>query len=155
MSDDHADDVRIADIVPTTIRELANVEPHCMSAPATRSREEEFTVYEVSGVIREVKPENDRDLHLILEDPDNASSTMVAEIVDPRCPGANTSVLVQQLKNARDQFEELLGGGPYSSLRGEVVRVRGVGFFDRSHGQTGMAQSCLELHPVLSIAFSE
>jgi hypothetical protein len=31
--------------------------------------------------------------------------------------------------------------------------VIGVGFFDRSHGQTGNAPNILELHPVLSITF--
>jgi hypothetical protein len=31
--------------------------------------------------------------------------------------------------------------------------VRGVGFFDKIHGQTGVARNGIELHPVLSIAF--
>jgi hypothetical protein len=31
--------------------------------------------------------------------------------------------------------------------------VTGVGFFDRSHGQTGMAKNVIELHPILAIEF--
>ena len=33
------------------------------------------------------------------------------------------------------------------------VVVRGIGFFDRLHGQTGMAPNGLELHPVVGITF--
>jgi hypothetical protein len=32
-----------------------------------------------------------------------------------------------------------------------VVRVTGVGFFDRNHGQVGAAPNLIELHPVLAI----
>jgi hypothetical protein len=32
--------------------------------------------------------------------------------------------------------------------------ITGVGFFDRSHGQTGAAPNIIELHPVLEISFS-
>lgn len=34
------------------------------------------------------------------------------------------------------------------------VRITGVGFFDRTHGQTGGAPNGIELHPVLSLKFS-
>jgi hypothetical protein len=33
------------------------------------------------------------------------------------------------------------------------VTVTGVGFFDRIHGQTGVAPNGIELHPVLDIQF--
>jgi hypothetical protein len=33
------------------------------------------------------------------------------------------------------------------------VRVTGVGFFDKIHGQTGAAPNGIELHPVLGIEF--
>ncbi len=34
-----------------------------------------------------------------------------------------------------------------------VVTVEGVGFFDFLHGQTGVADNGVELHPVLDIEF--
>ena len=34
---------------------------------------------------------------------------------------------------------------------GATVRVRGAGFYDFNHGQTGRSQSCMELHPLTSI----
>jgi hypothetical protein len=33
--------------------------------------------------------------------------------------------------------------------------VRGVGFFDRIHGQTGIAPNGIELHPILGICFGQ
>jgi hypothetical protein len=33
------------------------------------------------------------------------------------------------------------------------VVVRGIGFFDFFHGQTGMAPNDLELHPVVALRF--
>ena len=48
--------------------------------------------------------------------------------------------------NARLQYQSL------GFLAGRTVRVRGVGFYDFAHGQTGRSQSCIELHPVLSIS---
>ena len=33
------------------------------------------------------------------------------------------------------------------------VTLSGIGFFDKAHGQRGMAPNAIELHPVLSLAF--
>jgi hypothetical protein len=49
------------------------------------------------------------------------------------------------LSNARLQYQSL------GSVAGRRVRVRGVGFYDFAHEQTGRSASCIELHPVLSI----
>src|SRR5207245_1819994 len=34
-----------------------------------------------------------------------------------------------------------------------AVQVRGVGFFDFLHGQTGVAPNGIEIHPVLNVSF--
>jgi hypothetical protein len=47
---------------------------------------------------------------------------------------------------ARSQYQVL------KPLTGKTVRVRGVGFYDFAHGQTGRSQSCIELHPILNIS---
>jgi len=36
----------------------------------------------------------------------------------------------------------------FTKLRGNV-RIKGVGFWDEIHGQTGVAPNGIELHPVL------
>ena len=45
----------------------------------------------------------------------------------------------------------ILGGRSPSSAVGMTVRVRGVGFYDFDHGQTGRSRIGMELHSVLSI----
>ena len=64
-------------------------------------------------------------------------------MVDPAC--ATTSPYVTTLSNTRMAYQRL-GVQP-----GQRVTVRGVGFFDFAHGQTGRSQSCLELHAVLDV----
>jgi hypothetical protein len=54
---------------------------------------------------------------------------------------------------ARDQMLDNCGSissSSFTELRGRV-RIRGVGFWDEIHGQTGVAPNGIELHPVLSI----
>jgi hypothetical protein len=51
-------------------------------------------------------------------------------------------------------FEDLVkqaGVKDLKDLRGTVVRVTGVGFFDVNHFQMGRSHSCIELHPILAI----
>jgi hypothetical protein len=40
-----------------------------------------------------------------------------------------------------------------TAIRSVAVRITGVGFFDRDHGQTGRAPNIFELHPVLKVEF--
>ena len=87
--------------------------------------------------------EDDRDVHIALADPNDVTKTVVVEVADPAC--ATTSPFLTTLSNARLQYQSL------GSLVGRRVRVRGVGFYDFAHGQTGRSVSCIELHPVLSI----
>src|SRR6266536_1498175 len=52
------------------------------------------------------------------------------------------------------QFPNLEAGSGWNDAQGIPVRVSGVGFFDRPHGQTGRATNGIELHPVLNIEFN-
>ena len=57
-----------------------------------------------------------------------------------------------KMRSARQRmFRECgaLSSSGFTDLRGRV-RVRGVGFWDEVHGQTGVAPNGIELHPVLS-----
>lgn len=137
--------------VGTTIKELNELPEHCEGGDLDFPRRvgTERTVYEVEGVIDVVKREDDRDFHIVLLDPDDPEWHMVVEVVDPTCPGAKVSDHKAHMKAARDAFFDALGDGNYDSLVGAKVKVRGVGLYDRWHGQTGMAENCLELHPVI------
>jgi hypothetical protein len=50
------------------------------------------------------------------------------------------------------QFQNIHSG--WNDANGILVRLKGVEFFDRAHGQTGRALNGLELHPLLDIEFN-
>jgi hypothetical protein len=129
--------------MPTTIAALNALTPRCAGLPDGRTFAEEFQVYEVEGTVQVARDEDDRDVHIALADPADGTRTIVVEVADPAC--AATSPFITTLSNARLQYQSL------GSLAGRRVRVRGVGFYDFAHGQTGRSASCIELHPVLSI----
>lgn len=129
--------------LPTTIAALNGLSPHCSSLPDGRTFAEEFQVYELVGTVLVARNEDDRDVHIALADPNDVAKTIVVEVADPTC--ATTSPFATMLSNVRLQYQTL------GALDGRRVRVRGVGFYDFAHGQTGRSASCIELHPVLSI----
>ena len=125
---------------------------HCNGGPNTRVYPEELEVFEVTGRVTVVRFEDDRDYHIAVSDPGDSSYTMVTEVADIACQGAISSPHRTLLEGGRNMFIGLLGGRTPSSLVGTTVRLRGVGFFDFDHGQTGRSRNCMELHPVLSIS---
>jgi hypothetical protein len=143
LSDADATRVNFSDVLRTTISSLNEFPVHCSGLPENRTFSEEFRVYEATGVVELTRNEDDSDIHIVLSDPNNPTQTIVVEVVHPAC--AVTSPYVSTLSQARTQYENL------SPLRGKTVTVRGVGFYDFAHGQTGRSKSCIELHPVIGI----
>jgi len=138
--------------VSSSVAILSGLAAHCGDGPDnSRAYAEEFQVFEVVGRIIVARAEDDRDFHIAIADASDASATMVTEVADPGCSGASASPFGQQLQGARASFDAFRAGRSLTALAGELVRVRGVGFYDFNHGQTGRSRSCIELHPVLSI----
>ncbi len=111
----------------------------------------ETQVYQVRASVREATVEDDSDIHLVIAQRGAPARTMIVEFPDPRC--VDSAFHRRQIHHARDQM--LNNCGPISSssftdLKGHVT-IRGVGFWDEIHGQTGVAPNGIELHPVLSI----
>ena len=150
MSDPDVLSINLGSVQSTTIRDLNSFPAHCGSLPALRTFSPEFQVFEVTGRIIVARLEDDRDYHVALEDPADNSFTIITEIPDPQCDGASTSPYRATLAQVRAAFDAFVGGRSLSSVVGTTVRVRGVGFYDFNHGQTGRSQSCLELHAVVS-----
>jgi len=155
LSDSNASRVDLASVQTTTVRALNERASHCNGGPDSRTYAEEFAVYEVVGRITYVAPQDDRDYHVVLADPADASYTIVTEVADVACQGAIRSPHRGVLEAARNAFIALLGTRSPSSLVGTRVRVRGVGFYDFSHGQIGRARNCMELHPILGVERSD
>lgn len=151
LSDKDATSVDVSSVVSTTIKALNDVAPRCSSLPSIRTYPEEFKTFEVTGKILVVRSEDDRDYHIALQDLSDPSVTIVTEIADPSCEGSVTSPFRQLLGQARNAFNAIIGGRSFSAMVGETLKVRGVGFYDFNHGQTGRSLSCIEIHPVISV----
>ena len=111
----------------------------------------EDSVFVVNGLITFYKLETDVDYHIVLQDP--AGNTMVTEIPSPACDGT-TSPFDAAVAAVRAKFDAHFTPTPDFQLANIPVQMRGVGFFDFIHGQTGVAPNGIELHPILDIAFT-
>jgi hypothetical protein len=98
----------------------------------------------------------DRDFHLVLADPNDIARTMIAEVPSAECQGACSSPQAQHFTEVRQILTAKLSEPEAHFLRfphAWVVRVEGVGFFDVFHQQIGVAENCMELHPLIKVEF--
>jgi len=146
--------IRLDSAIETSIAGLNAIPAHCGPGRDHRVREEEFHVYQVIGRIARAKRERDHDIHIVLEDLDSPRARLIVESDDPDFRGNVKSPYRDRLAVARHMVDELVaqsGARELKDLRGIVVRVTGVGFFDLNHFQVGRSRSCIELHPILAI----
>ena len=135
----------------STVADLVAIAPPV--SPTDRVGPTEETTFRISGTLTVAKTEADGDFHLVIEDA--KANTMIVELSKPSC--AQGSRVLSQIEAVRSQFEAKVGApGQYpkpASTPNLAVTVTGVGFFDKLHGQTGVAPNGIELHPVLSIVY--
>jgi hypothetical protein len=104
----------------------------------------ECNVIEVIGIVKDIKPEDDGDIHIELGMPNRDTGFFVCEVVDPRDPSAKHSKFLTLLRKAHNSASVL--------RKGDRVRIQGVLFQDQKHGRQGKRMSnYLEIHPVLYI----
>jgi len=120
-------------------------------SPTTRVAPVETTEYRVTANLVLYKIEADSDYHLVLDD--GKGHTMIAEIPAPSCVG--NGPLKVQMALVRQTFDAKFRSASAGAHRVKVpVTVVGVGFFDKVHGQAGVASNGIELHPVTNIIFN-
>ncbi len=134
---------------PTTIAKLRR-RTVVIGIDGTRGLGTERTTFRVQARLVEFKLELDDDIHLVIADP-HTGETMIAEFPQAICnhgalPGTRT-----KMQKARVALVNSCGFPPNSSYRAiqGTATIDGVGFFDRIHGQAGVAPNGIELHPVL------
>lgn len=109
----------------------------------------ELHTYVVIGYITDWIYENDDDIHLVVKD-EHSIKTFIAESPSEEC--IEGSKFSGQMRLARRQLERILAKYGSPDLAPLIkVKIIGVGFFDKCHGQTGKAPNCFELHPILWI----
>lgn len=125
----------------------------------TRYTPVEFEKFTIDAFVTGFKEETDRDFHVVLADTSDKSVTMIGEIPDPQCSTVKESGHAQQIAAVRAEFTKCFGtpapGNQFKKFAKAVrVQIMGVGFFDKIHGQTGVAKNGVELHPVMSVKSS-
>jgi len=150
-TDPDASLVDINNPVPSTISYLASLTAPSSPPLDARVQPTETTTFVLDATLVEYKLEGDSDYHLVLKDAQG--NTMIAEIPDPACVGAG-SPLASGIQNARSEFDAKYTATTSFHTVNIPVEIKGVGFFDFLHGQTGVAPNGIELHPVTNIVFN-
>lgn len=125
-----------------------------------RYDQNEKTVFVINATMTFYKLETDVDYHIVLQD--DAGHTMVVEVPSPACilaPGSGvrvmgTSPFADAISKTRQVFDSHLTAQTSFQVANVPVQVKGVGFFDFIHGQTGVAPNGIELHPLLELNFT-
>ncbi|HZR22713.1 MAG TPA: Ig-like domain repeat protein [Vicinamibacterales bacterium] len=160
--------VNLGTTVPSTIFDLARFPAPSENVLNTtfatvRIDGVETTLYQIDATMTFYKLETDVDYHIVLDDLNG--HTLIAEIPNPGCTLApnpsgsgprvfdSTDPFGPGIANARATFDARLQAQTFFQNAGIPVRVKGIGFFDFEHGQTGVAPNAIELHPVLEIFF--
>jgi hypothetical protein len=101
--------------------------------------------------LRQYKIEADGDIHLVLRD--SGGRSMIAEIPYGSCvPTASRwkKAIAASRSNLLSHYRATTSWHYVNRL----VTIRGIGYFDPPHGQTGAAPNGIELHPVTGITFA-
>ena len=175
-ADPGAAQIDLLNPIPTTLHDLVRItRPSLPSDDVTRTAPERI-VRTVNGRLIRFKKETgktgDSDFHLVISDATmlysrggNANQpsphSFIAEIADPACVGGREGTVTTPSRFATElgtvvaafnqRFPEIRHA--WNELDGIPVRLTGVVFFDKAHGQVGRALNGLELHPLLAIEF--
>lgn len=105
----------------------------------------ERQTFRVTATLVKYKLEADQDIHIVLAD---GGKTMIAEMPSVHCDvGARDRYAMFV---ARHRLEAEYGPArAHWSYVGRQATLTGVRFFDLNHGQSGVADNAVELHPVL------
>ena len=156
LTDPNAAQVQLDPVLPTSIAAV-----NALQVPADVTTREgdnfELHAYQVTAFLIGYKLEADNDWHVVLSDDGSEAQphTMIVEIPNPACAQPplepTTSRVLSQITQARAAFETAFPPAKacFSCNLKTQVTVIGVGFYDRLHGQHGVAVNGAELHPVI------
>jgi hypothetical protein len=173
-ADDYAQALVSQPPTETTIASLVALPVPATPSGDGRSDGAEKTKFQVSATLAGYKLESDGDYHLVIKDAQDRS--MIAEIPNP-ANFTTPSHFADQIAATRTAFDNHFGltetalkaPAPADALTANPlaalvpaplmpvsvgVTIVGLGFFDFSHGQTGVAPNAIEIHPVVAIQFT-
>jgi hypothetical protein len=148
-TDSLAPNINLGSYISTTIYNMrSSTAPG--SLPNSRIAPRETNQYQVGGTLTKYVREGDSDYHLVIQD--GSGRTMIIEIPSPNCVGTG-SPFGPGVANARRQFDARFTATTSFKTTSTPVTIKGIGFWDFLHGQTGVAPNGIEVHPVLNITF--
>lgn len=109
----------------------------------------EFKTYKIRAKITYWNIQEDGDFHLVLRDLKDSTLTIIGEIPDPNCDEVKNGIFYKEIEAARKSFN--LIKLTRNRVKAGTYIITGVAFFDKIHGQKGVAKNGIELHPILSI----
>lgn len=169
FQDDKISTHKLKPAVETTIEQMIDFEaPAHLGITTPRFAEEpEDKIYTLEATLFDYKWEKptkkknkktgkvsivgDDDYHLAIKD--ESGNTMIAEIASKSCVGQTPEPLKTMMKEARDEFDAHLTATSRFKPANLRIRITGPGFFDKLHGQRGLAPNGIEIHPILKIEF--
>lgn len=149
-TDAQAPSINLSTYISTTIYNMRSSTKPASLPATTRIAPRELNQYRLSGTLTKYVREGDSDYHLVIQD--GSARTMIIELAAPNCVGAG-SPFGTGVSHARAQFDARFTATTTMKTTSTPVTVRGVGFWDFIHGQTGVAPNGIELHPILDITF--
>jgi hypothetical protein len=145
--------VEVADFARTAgIAELGAIAaPQAPAArPSARFAPAEFTVYTVSGTLLAIDRTVDGDDRLVIADPQQPQTMIVAVAPDPAC--AAGSRFADNIVAVHNAIERKFG--TFSRLTPDIpVTATGIAYFSARRGEPGTAPNGIELHPLMGFAF--
>lgn len=149
-TDSQASLVNLSSYISSTIYNFhQSTKPSSLPANS-RIAPRETTQYQLSATLTKYVRESDSDYHLVIKDA--AGRTMIIELPASNCVGAG-SPFGTGIARARSQFDSRFTATTSMKTTSTPVTIRGVGFWDYIHGQTGVSPNGIEVHPVLNITF--
>jgi len=126
-------------------------------APDLGRQPPERVVYRVKARLVAFKIEADSDVHLVVADPSVQNATMIVEFPAESCDVSASEERRVAMAAAREALVSACGRpGEVGFRRLEgTATITGVAFFDRIHGQNGVAPNGIELHPALRFQSSD
>jgi hypothetical protein len=121
----------------TTVAHLVRL-PRPKPFPPRERLPLEHRIYTVVAEVTAIKPETDRDNHVLLR---SGSLTMLAETPAWLCTEGATAYRRKQMRNSQAVARVCA-----------KARVTGVAFWDYQYWLRGAARNAIELHPVLDFA---
>jgi len=148
---------------PTTVDDLINLDfPATVGGTLPRQvnafGKVEVTTFRVTAHLDgwKISPD-DKDIHLVILDPKSRESMIVEFPIAACVPAGASAKNKKRMADARAAImadcKSVKLSSTFRRLRG-TASITGIGFFDKIHNQTGVADNGIELHPVVRFSSS-